>query len=594
MANREATKRRKLENSDDDGEIFAVDQISDLPEHILHHIMSFLPATDVNKTIILSRRFRSVWSSYPIIDLNDELLLKSSGQYRSPEERINKFLNFLHVCLQFREPNTRIQKFTLRVTLCDAVQWDNRIDGWISFAVDHNVEELDLDIKNKQNLFYKLPQAVFSTKSVTSLKLKGFRLEPHDLILSCPLIQDLSLRCCNGLRYFTVSSAKLRTIELDRCYGLQRIEIEALFLQSFLYRGVLNEPCEINVAACKSLKNLTLERADITDEWVEDHVAKFLLLETLKLSFCNMFKNIELSCTKLETLELDCCKGLENIEVAAQNLQSFLYNGDSRSCQINVAACELLKDLMLVNADVTDRWFADHVPRFLLLENLKLDSCNMLEKIKVSNEQLKSFHLLGCNKLVEVEIDTPNLISLSYDDPPLPHHPLMTFSISSSLVGVKLSLGTASLTREWFVNLRDFLGFFGHCKVLTLLCESDEVLIFPEALKDDLLPPLYDLKHLKIEVSSTSINYARLVKSLLWLAPHPETISFVSGNIEKSIKLGYEKMVAKQEDPEYCCRYRPIKCWRHYLKNVTMENFENVDNKKSLLKFFTKNAKMLL
>ncbi|KAK9267060.1 hypothetical protein L1049_016008 [Liquidambar formosana] len=680
MANGEVMKRRKLKNSDDDGQIKAVDQIWDLPEQILHHIMSFLPATDVNKTIILSKTFRSVWSSYPIIDFDDDLLQKRSGLYGSPIERINKFLNFLHVCLQFREPNSRIQKLRLRVTLSDAVQWDNRIDRWIGFAVDHNVEELDLDIKNKDHLFYKLPQAVFSSKSITSLKLKGFRLEPRDLILSCPLIQDLSLRCCDGLKYFTASSARLRTIKLDNCYGLRRIEIEALYLQSFLYGGGLGKPCEINIAACKFLRNLTLERANITDEWFEDHVAKFLLLKMLKLSFCKMLKNIKVSGTKLETLELDHCKGLQKIEITALNLQSFLYkghsrpceiniaackllkdlrlvnanitdswfedhvsplllenlkldgcrklerikisnkqlksfhllacnklkeaeidapnlqsfqyNGGSRPCQINVDSCKLLKDLMLVNAKVTDRWFEDHVSRLLLLENLKLDSCNMLERIKISNQQLKSFHLLGCNKLVEAEIDTPTLISLSYGDLKLSLHPLMTFIISSSLVNAKLSLGETSLTTKYFVDLRDLLRFFGHCKILTLLCESDEVLIFPDELRDDLLPPLYDLKHLKIEVSSKSINYARLVSSLLWLAPRTETISFVSGNIEKSIKLKYEKMVAKQEESD-CCKSRPIKCWRHHLKQVTMQNFENVDDKKGLLEFFSTNAKML-
>ncbi|KAK9285741.1 hypothetical protein L1049_024940 [Liquidambar formosana] len=637
MANGEVMKRRKLKNSDDDGQIKAVDQIWDLPEQILHHIMSFLPATDVNKTIILSKTFRSVWSSYPIIDFDDDLLQKRSGLYGSPIERINKFLNFLHVCLQFREPNSRIQKLRLRVTLSDAVQWDNRIDRWIGFAVDHNVEELDLDIKNKDHLFYKLPQAVFSSKSITSLKLKGFRLEPRDLILSCPLIQDLSLRCCDGLKYFTASSARLRTIKLDNCYGLRRIEIEALYLQSFLYGDAETEflqnaknikvsgtkletleldhckglqkieitalnlqsflykghsrPCEINIAACKLLKDLRLVNANITDSWFEDHVSP-LLLENLKLDGCRKLERIKISNKQLKSFHLLACNKLKEAEIDAPNLQSFQYNGGSRPCQINVDSCKLLKDLMLVNAKVTDRWFEDHVSRLLLLENLKLDSCNMLERIKISNQQLKSFHLLGCNKLVEAEIDAPTLISLSYGDLKLSLHPLMTFIISSSLVNAKLSLGETSLTTKYFVDLRNLLRFFGHCKILTLLCESDEVLIFPDELRDDLLPPLYDLKHLKIEVSSKSINYARLVSSLLWLAPRTETISFVSGNIEKSIKLKYEKMVAKQEESD-CCKSRPIKCWRHHLKQVTMQNFENVDDKKGLLEFFSTNAKML-
>ncbi|KAK9284718.1 hypothetical protein L1049_023894 [Liquidambar formosana] len=585
-----AMKRRRLENSDEGEIIKVVDRISYLPEHVLHIILSFLSAADVIKAVMLSKRFRSVWSTSPVIDFDDTMLTERFGLYVPFYERTPKFLNFLNLCLRLREPNARIRKFRLRVT--DVTRRDNRIDRWINHAILHNAEELDLDIENQPKLFYRLPQTVLSSKSITALKLKGFRVKEKDFVLSPLLMEDLSLRFCDGFRTFTVSSEKLKTIELESCYGLVRIKINAPNLRSFSFSREFNKPCEIDVGACKFLKDLTLECANITDKWFEDHVTQFLQLETLKLGFCNKLKKIKVSCTKLRTMELNNCKGLKKIEIEALNLESFLYSGDSRTCKINVAACKLLKELRLVNANVTSRWVEDHVSEFPLLENLELNGCNALERIKISHQHLRSFRLVGCHKLVEAEIHAPNLMSLSYGDLLLPLRPLMTFVISSSLVDAKLSLRTISLTTEWFLNLRGFLSFFGHCRVLRLLCESDKVLIFPEELRERLLPPLYDLKHLKIEVSSRPANYADLVNSLLWLAPHAETLSIVLGTIEKSIKLEYEEMVAEQDD-SYCCRFHPIKCWRHYLKKVTMVNFENVDNKESLFKFFIENANML-
>jgi len=57
-------------------------------------------------------------------------------------------------------------------------------------------------------------------------------------------------------------------------------------------------------------------------------------------------------------------------------------------------------------------------------------------------------------------------------------------------------------------------------------------LIIPENGKDDFLPPLHDLKHLKVECHSTIEDYIKLVDDLLWFCPHLETLSIVSMVVE--------------------------------------------------------------
>lgn len=44
------------------------DHFSVLPDHLLLHILSFLPATDVIKSSFLSRRWKSLWMHVPTID----------------------------------------------------------------------------------------------------------------------------------------------------------------------------------------------------------------------------------------------------------------------------------------------------------------------------------------------------------------------------------------------------------------------------------------------------------------------------------------------------------------------------------------------
>ena len=46
-------------------------------------------------------------------------------------------------------------------------------------------------------------------------------------------------------------------------------------------------------------------------------------------------------------------------------------------------------------------------------------------------------------------------------------------------------------------------------------------------MKDNFLPPLHDLKNLKIECHSSIADYAELLDNLLWLSPHMETLNLL-------------------------------------------------------------------
>ncbi|EEC66518.1 hypothetical protein OsI_32637 [Oryza sativa Indica Group] len=44
------------------------DWLGDLPEEVLHHIMSFLDARQAVRTCVLSRRWRNLWRTVPCIN----------------------------------------------------------------------------------------------------------------------------------------------------------------------------------------------------------------------------------------------------------------------------------------------------------------------------------------------------------------------------------------------------------------------------------------------------------------------------------------------------------------------------------------------
>ncbi|KAF3448341.1 hypothetical protein FNV43_RR09054 [Rhamnella rubrinervis] len=68
---------KKLETTSHDDE---VDRISEFPEHIIHHIMEFLPidTADVTRMSVLSKKFFSFWCSLPVLDFNTETILNKS------------------------------------------------------------------------------------------------------------------------------------------------------------------------------------------------------------------------------------------------------------------------------------------------------------------------------------------------------------------------------------------------------------------------------------------------------------------------------------------------------------------------------------
>ncbi|GMY33538.1 f-box/lrr-repeat protein 15 [Fagus crenata] len=459
-------------------ENYDVDRFSDLPESIIHHIMSFLPTTDSTRVSILSKRLASVCHSYPILDFDQPLYDQVLSHSKAPPVL---FLDFMQKSVERLESNISLEKYKLRIKDHSSIL-DKRIEESICFAIDRNVKELVLNFGGLQRRhgykYYSLPKLITSN-SIVVLNLSGFDFNLEDLIPNLTLVEDFTISNCCVSSNFTISSAKLKSLKLTKCRGLKNIVIDAFNLQSF----ETTTSCEINLVHCKSLKSITLCNATITDDWIGNNI--------------------------------------------------------------------------------------------------------FLKEIKIYNQQLKRFELLWCDKLVKADIEAPNLDSFDYKGFPFPEITLLC----SGRTHANLYLSTNFLTTQWFENLRNFLVFFGHCKILSLISEDME-LIFPKELRKSLVPPLLDLKHLQVESKSLSTGHPsialpELLDSLLCLSPYLETMFITLKYKEKSSTFQNKTTEAEEEDPDiqWPCS------WRHYLRKVIIiiDKFEGNDVKETVVNFFLEN-----
>lgn len=348
------TKRKRNEISDSADKIDR-DRISELPEHIIHLIFSFLRTKDVAKASVLSKKFQCAWLSYPNLDFNQAFFRKEiKGVVKWVPD---KFIEYVENTIQrFCADKLCIQKFKLYMTLEHFGQHTPLINKWIDFAVQNHVKELKLHVPTSLLAWYNLPQEIFACKSISvlelcscelplsngtvrlpalqKLSLKEVRVNQlimEDLLTSCPSIVHFSLKKCTGLKNLCISGLlKLKILELiieGATLGyekLERVDIEAASLQSLTI--FCQNSTTINLAASKELKVLTLEKGKmVTDQLFNDLMAKFPLLEILHLDQSGRLQMVNISGNHLRNLKINNWDNVLHI-VSAPHSDSFFFS----------------------------------------------------------------------------------------------------------------------------------------------------------------------------------------------------------------------------------------------------------------------------
>ncbi|OUZ99936.1 F-box domain [Macleaya cordata] len=222
------------------------DRISELSDALLLHILSFLPTKSVVSTCILSKRWRYLYTSIPILDFREWRSPFSSPVSTSSKEdcllNTKKFMNFLDRLLlsplHYHQHDVIIQKFCLS---CDNFFDKSRVIDWIStLLIRRKVEELSLSIYIKDFMF---PPCFFTCETLTMLelemqvilnlpksisfpRLKILRLKyimfvddklTERFFSNCPVLEELILTQCSwmGLENFCISAPALKRLIIN-------------------------------------------------------------------------------------------------------------------------------------------------------------------------------------------------------------------------------------------------------------------------------------------------------------------------------------------------------------------------------------------
>lgn len=188
----------------------STDMISGLPEGVLHRIMSFLTLREAVQTCVLSRRWRNLWLSMPLInaDYNEffEMTDTKAGYDEALAVAVPMFKRFVNRLLELRDPVASIDKFCLWYSISDDNEDDTESQDaaakrWISQALQKKarVVEVYVDLVFADLYPLVIDHSVFTSSYLTKVVFSNVLLEDgffKQLESGCPALEDLSLYDC--------------------------------------------------------------------------------------------------------------------------------------------------------------------------------------------------------------------------------------------------------------------------------------------------------------------------------------------------------------------------------------------------------------
>ncbi|KAE8126009.1 hypothetical protein FH972_020765 [Carpinus fangiana] len=151
-------------------------------------------------------------------------------------------------------------------------------------------------------------------------------------------------------------------------------------------------PKSFVAAKAKSITELTLRKRE---SYLQVHVDEQIL------------QTLIASCPVVEEITNDCY-GLTSIHMSGlPKLIAFdlIYKPALESFEMEAPN---LKKLILRLPKLTYKWLHGILSKCPLIESLDLDTCNMLKRIKISSDHMKSLTIYHCKRLVEVDIVVPS------------------------------------------------------------------------------------------------------------------------------------------------------------------------------------------
>ncbi|GLT45602.1 hypothetical protein SLA2020_194230 [Shorea laevis] len=268
-----------------------VDRISNLPDSIIHHILSFLLAEDAVKTGVLSKRWMYLWTCAP------KLTFRHNPHHLGFSRQ--RFFRFVHKTLFFYS-SSKMEKFELDFDYMFSGMSRDHLDAlvqmWLHFVIGRLVEELSLKFCRSNdycyhNYQYRIPQFVFNSSSLTKFSTSKCYYAPNGQICwtSLKVLTIGHAELSNDvLQKILAGSPMLKYLKLHACWVITGIYISSSSVLEYLEVRRCEHITRIDASSNSSLEKLVLKEMR-NDEDEEDNNV------------------IEISCPNLKSVEISGC-----------------------------------------------------------------------------------------------------------------------------------------------------------------------------------------------------------------------------------------------------------------------------------------------
>lgn len=258
------------------------DRISQLPDSLIHHIFSLLPTIYIVRMSCLSKRWRRVWVSTPFLhfegfkNVDSDCITDKKGMFL---RFVDNFMEGRRLFLEI--PDRFITTFKIDAP-CDFGRCSTKkIDGWLRFAFQGQVKELDLNLRE-----YCLPQFVLNASSLTKLKLTDMQLEAPS-VSKFPNLKVLSLV---SVKFDLEAFQNL----ICGCPVIEDLHLNenAVFFKDFA------------ATVGGTLRSLSLSHLKLTGRWLEGLISQLPILERFTLFKCYELKDISICSHSLTSISI--------------------------------------------------------------------------------------------------------------------------------------------------------------------------------------------------------------------------------------------------------------------------------------------------
>ncbi|KAJ9168929.1 hypothetical protein P3X46_020404 [Hevea brasiliensis] len=223
----EAKKKDTASNTEED-------RISSLPDELLCHILSFLPSTlQAMRTSVLSKRWRRLWTHVPNITFPFKFV-PLVFYYDLKEYRQRAAVLIDNTLKPYSA--SKIKKFCIQFS-ADLIGLGPRMDSWVRFAVERDVEDLTLEFSFDKTIRrldikgltgYWLPQFFYQNSWLRNLKTDFCEFEPDGRVLWSSL-KDLSIGHAiltdEVMQNILDGTPVLESLKLVTCNGIHRLDL---------------------------------------------------------------------------------------------------------------------------------------------------------------------------------------------------------------------------------------------------------------------------------------------------------------------------------------------------------------------------------